>query len=146
MLIVFALLFLHVWFAWIGQGGDGPVLQNVVVQLENENVDDDVTPARVAHLYPADCTNIMSAMKSMIQGFISGRPGGLYSYLRFARNQFLSTSVGAKPRSNTSLAAYDIELLKAWYAYDMTEQGRLHLAWVSLPTKISIQRAHNSLF
>jgi hypothetical protein len=51
----------------------------VVAQLGDENVDDDVTPARVAHLYPADCTNIMLTMKSMIQGFVSATPEGLGS-------------------------------------------------------------------
>lgn len=54
-------------------------MQNVVAQLENENLDDDITPARVAHLYPSDCTNIMFTMKSMIQGFVSASPEGLSS-------------------------------------------------------------------
>lgn len=64
---------------YAGQSGDSPVLQNVVTQLENENVDDDVTPARVVHLCPADCTNIMVTMKSMIQGFVSTSPEGVNS-------------------------------------------------------------------
>jgi len=64
---------------YAGQSGDSPVLQDVVIQLENENVDDDVTPARVVHLYPADCTNIMVTMKSVIQGFVSASPEGLDS-------------------------------------------------------------------
>lgn len=51
----------------------------MVIQLEKENVDDDVTPARVVHLYPADCTNIMVTMKGMIQGFVSASPEGLDS-------------------------------------------------------------------
>ena len=59
-----------------GQSGDSHVLQNVVVQLENESIDDDVAPARVAHLYPADCTSIMLTMKSMIQGFVSSEGSG----------------------------------------------------------------------
>jgi hypothetical protein len=64
---------------YIGQSGDSPILQNVVVQLEDGNVEDDVTPARVAHLHPADCMNIMLTMKSMIHGFVSASPEGLIS-------------------------------------------------------------------
>lgn len=30
-----------------------------------------------------------------------------------------------KRKATTSLAAYDIELLKAWYTYNITEQGRV---------------------
>lgn len=51
----------------------------MVVQLESDSADDDVTPAKVAHLYPADCTNLMLTMKTMIQGFVSAPPGGLSS-------------------------------------------------------------------
>ena len=113
-----------------GQSGDSPVLQNVVVQLEAENVDDDLTPARVAHLYPADCTNVMLTMKSMIQGFLSTSSEGSSFRPKVHEEPILiklAKLEGTKRKSTMSLAVYDIELLKAWYAYNVTEPGKLYL-------------------
>ncbi|KAJ4500698.1 origin recognition complex subunit 3 N-terminus-domain-containing protein [Lentinula lateritia] len=51
----------------------------------------------IAHLYPADCVNLSTAMKSIISGF-------------------LSTSGSSYRSSAKILAAYDINVLVAWYS------------------------------
>lgn len=44
-----------------------------------------------------------------------------------------------------SLAAYDIELLKAWHTYNIAEQGKLHMHKSLLVAYASAQMACNSL-
>ncbi|KAJ3894650.1 origin recognition complex subunit 3 N-terminus-domain-containing protein, partial [Lentinula edodes] len=51
----------------------------------------------IAHLYPSDCVNLTTAMKSIISGF-------------------LSTSGSSYRSSAKTLAAYDINVLVAWYS------------------------------
>ncbi|KAI0060018.1 hypothetical protein BV25DRAFT_1828445 [Artomyces pyxidatus] len=55
--------------------------------------------SHVIHLAPSDCPNIMSGMKALVSGFVERPPDG--------------QEVKRKP--TTSLANYDIELLKTWY-------------------------------
>ncbi|KZT04882.1 uncharacterized protein LAESUDRAFT_813778 [Laetiporus sulphureus 93-53] len=52
------------------------------------------------HLYPADCPNLMTAMKAIVTGFVDQHDGPERSMKR---------------RPATSLATYDINLLGAWY-------------------------------
>ncbi|KAG2121256.1 origin recognition complex subunit 3 N-terminus-domain-containing protein [Suillus clintonianus] len=54
----------------------------------------------VTHVFPSDCTTITGAMKAIVSGFVSRSPTG-------------GQDVKRKP--STSLAAYDIALLEAWY-------------------------------
>ncbi|KAI0643837.1 hypothetical protein C8Q79DRAFT_1012390 [Trametes meyenii] len=49
------------------------------------------------HLYPADCSSVMSMMKGVVSGFVDRTPG-------------------SKRRPATALANFDINLLRAWYA------------------------------
>ena len=60
-------------------------MSDVVVLLEQNKVPDnkgkskmakeveDVGPSIVSHIYPADCPNILTAMKSIITSFVSRR-------------------------------------------------------------------------
>ncbi|TFY76641.1 hypothetical protein EWM64_g7371 [Hericium alpestre] len=66
---------------------------------DSEDQDADHPSAYVVHLRPPDCPNIMSAMKALVTGFVERSPDG--------------QEVKRKP--TTSLASYDIELLKTWY-------------------------------
>ncbi|KAG0706584.1 origin recognition complex subunit 3 N-terminus-domain-containing protein [Suillus ampliporus] len=54
----------------------------------------------VTHVFPSNCPNIAGAMKTVVSGFVSRSPTG-------------GQDVKRKP--STSLAAYDIALLEAWY-------------------------------
>ncbi|KAH9064536.1 origin recognition complex subunit 3 N-terminus-domain-containing protein [Lactarius vividus] len=79
-------------------------LADVASRLETNHVeeseDDDPPPGSyITNLYPSDCSNIMSTMKALVTGFINHPPNG--------------KDVQRKPV--TSLASYDIELLKVWY-------------------------------
>ncbi|KAI0252766.1 origin recognition complex subunit 3 N-terminus-domain-containing protein [Lactifluus subvellereus] len=85
---------------------------NVASQLEANQVeeiaDEDPPPGSyITHLYPSDCPNIMSAMKALITGFVNRPPDGQ----------------DMKRKPATSLANYDIELLKVWHGVlrDATE-------------------------
>ncbi|KAH9039965.1 origin recognition complex subunit 3 N-terminus-domain-containing protein, partial [Lactarius hengduanensis] len=79
-------------------------LADVASRLETNHAeeaeDDDPPPgSHITHLYPSDCPNIMSTMKALVTGFVNHPPNG--------------KDVQRKPV--TSLASYDIELLKVWY-------------------------------
>ncbi|KAI9464079.1 origin recognition complex subunit 3 N-terminus-domain-containing protein [Lactarius psammicola] len=79
-------------------------LANVASRLEanraEEAEDDDPPPGSyITQLYPSDCLNIMSTMKALVTGFVDHPPNG--------------QAIQRKPA--TSLASYDIELLKVWY-------------------------------
>lgn len=67
---------------------------------ETDNEEEATLPANyVTHIRPFDCTNIMSAMKALVTGFIDRPPGGF----------------DVKRKTTTSLANCDIALLNAWY-------------------------------
>ncbi|KAI9438315.1 origin recognition complex subunit 3 N-terminus-domain-containing protein [Lactarius indigo] len=79
-------------------------LADVASRLETnraeETEDGDPPPGSyITHLYPSDCPNIMSTMKALVTGFVNHSPNG--------------QDIQRKPV--TSLASYDIELLKVWY-------------------------------
>ncbi|KAF7789989.1 hypothetical protein EIP86_000937 [Pleurotus ostreatoroseus] len=68
-----------------------------------------------AHVYPADCPNLISAMKSIICGFIdksgSDDEEGLFP-------------PSVRRKAATSLASYDVNLLNAWYSALVQLRGR----------------------
>lgn len=54
---------------------------NVASRLEanpvEESEDEDPPPSSyITHLYPSDCSNIMSTMKSLVTGFVERPPAG----------------------------------------------------------------------
>ncbi|KAJ8589790.1 hypothetical protein M405DRAFT_791254 [Rhizopogon salebrosus TDB-379] len=65
----------------------------------------------VTHVFPSDCPNITGAMKAVVSGFVSRSP---------------SEEQNIKRKPSTSLAAYDISLLEAWYraACDVQDDHR----------------------
>ncbi|KAI0299346.1 hypothetical protein B0F90DRAFT_1668657 [Multifurca ochricompacta] len=68
---------------------------------QREDTEDVDSPpcSYITHLYPSDCLNIMSSMKALVTGFVDRPPEGQ----------------DIKRKAATSLANYDIELLKVWY-------------------------------
>ncbi|KAG1886783.1 origin recognition complex subunit 3 N-terminus-domain-containing protein [Suillus subluteus] len=61
---------------------------------------DDINDHFVTHVFPSDCITITGTMKTIVSGFVSRSPTG-------------GQDIKRKPP--TSLAAYDIALLEAWY-------------------------------
>ncbi|KAG2159548.1 origin recognition complex subunit 3 N-terminus-domain-containing protein [Suillus bovinus] len=61
---------------------------------------DDFNDHFVIHVFPSDCATITGTMKTIVSGFVSRSPTG-------------GQDIKRKP--STSLAAYDIALLEAWY-------------------------------
>ncbi|KAG1803874.1 origin recognition complex subunit 3 N-terminus-domain-containing protein [Suillus plorans] len=61
---------------------------------------DDLNDHFVTHVFPSDCATITGTMKTIVTGFVSRSPTG-------------GQDIKRKP--STSLAAYDIALLEAWY-------------------------------
>ncbi|THU95492.1 hypothetical protein K435DRAFT_966374 [Dendrothele bispora CBS 962.96] len=56
------------------------------------------TPSYITHLHPSECPNITTAMRTLVNGFITQSTGQKYA------------------SSARSLAPYDIRVLEAWYA------------------------------
>ncbi|KAH9169541.1 origin recognition complex subunit 3 N-terminus-domain-containing protein [Lactarius sanguifluus] len=88
----------------LGSSTSKGFLADVASRLETNHAeeaeDDDPPPgSHITHLYPSECPNIMSTMKALVTGFVNHPPNG--------------KDVQRKPV--TSLASYDIELLKVWY-------------------------------
>ncbi|KAG1732132.1 origin recognition complex subunit 3 N-terminus-domain-containing protein [Suillus lakei] len=78
------------------------LFEEISFRLE-ENTDElfeDTNDHFVTHVFPSDCTTITGAMKTIVSGFVSRSPTG-------------GQDIKRKP--STSLAAYDIALLEAWY-------------------------------
>ncbi|EGO26953.1 hypothetical protein SERLADRAFT_448068 [Serpula lacrymans var. lacrymans S7.9] len=79
------------------------LLEQITSRLEGDSSVDGLfetlNETYVTHLFPTDCSTIMSAMKSLVAGFLT-RP---------LNNENVKRKVG------TSLAAFDIKLLQAWY-------------------------------
>ncbi|KAG2347282.1 hypothetical protein BDR05DRAFT_981335 [Suillus weaverae] len=65
----------------------------------------------VTHVFPNDCTTITGTMKTIVSGFVSRSPTG-------------GQDIKRKP--STSLAAYDIALLEAWYGSVCDARDNLH--------------------
>ncbi|KAG1740495.1 origin recognition complex subunit 3 N-terminus-domain-containing protein [Suillus paluster] len=70
------------------------------LQESTDELFEDSNDHFVTHVFPSDCPNITGAMKTVVSGFVSRSPTG-------------GQDVKRKP--TTSLAAYDIALLEAWY-------------------------------
>ena len=43
---------------------------------ESEDEEDPPPSSYITHLYPSDCSNIMSTMKSLVTGFVESPPAG----------------------------------------------------------------------
>ncbi|KIP09952.1 hypothetical protein PHLGIDRAFT_115936 [Phlebiopsis gigantea 11061_1 CR5-6] len=103
-------------------GGSKSVISNVVAVLSGGDAPggkgrartakdiEGATPCTISHLYPADCTSLLNATKSLVTSFTNrrddegrGSEDGL---------QYPGTTKG---RAATSLANYDLNLLKVWY-------------------------------
>ncbi|OBZ66967.1 Origin recognition complex subunit 3 [Grifola frondosa] len=92
------------------QGGSSSLYANVMQQLddtEDEMPRGDVSnnPAHHngalhIHLYPANCPNLVATMKAIVTGFVDCEDGPV---------------ANVKRKPTTSLANYDINLLRAWY-------------------------------
>ncbi|KAI0279572.1 origin recognition complex subunit 3 N-terminus-domain-containing protein [Russula aff. rugulosa BPL654] len=84
----------------MSQGFIADVANRLEANPVEESEDEDPPPSSyITHLYPSDCSNIMSTMKSLVTGFVERPPAG--------------QDVKRKPV--TSLSNYDIELLKVWH-------------------------------
>lgn len=97
-------------------GATSALLSEVMHALsEDKDAEDgvDEAPSLQVHLYPAECSSVMSMMKAIVTGFVdrngesSTRPVPCY------KHQFLFVESGK--RKPTSLASFDINLLRAWY-------------------------------
>jgi hypothetical protein len=65
----------------IGSSTSQGFIANVATRLEanliEETEDEDPPPSSyITHLYPSDCPNIMSAMKTLVTGFVNHPPHG----------------------------------------------------------------------
>jgi origin recognition complex subunit 3 len=65
----------------IGSSTSQGFIANVASRLEatlvEETEDEDPPPnSYITHLYPSDCSNIMSAMKTLVTGFVDRPPDG----------------------------------------------------------------------
>lgn len=65
----------------IGSSTSQGFIANVASRLEanpfEESEDEDPPPSSyIVHLYPSDCSNIMSTMKSLVAGFVERPPAG----------------------------------------------------------------------
>ena len=119
--------------AGLGSSTSQGFIANVATRLEvnliEETEDEDPPPSSyITHLSPSDCPNIMSTMKTLVTGFVDRPPNGqdgesvdMIPHF-FHEAEMLCTSVKRKP--TTSLANYDIELLKAWHGVLRDASGR----------------------
>ncbi|KAI1792398.1 origin recognition complex subunit 3 N-terminus-domain-containing protein [Ganoderma leucocontextum] len=79
-------------------GATSALLAEVINALsEDEDTEEgaDEPPSLQVHLYPAECSSVMNTMKAIVTGFVDRRESG--------------------KRKPTSLASFDINLLRAWY-------------------------------
>ena len=59
------------------QGFIANVASRLEANLVEETEDEDPPPSSyITHLYPSDCSNIMSAMKTLVTGFVDRPPDG----------------------------------------------------------------------
>ncbi|KAF9224942.1 hypothetical protein BS17DRAFT_779331 [Gyrodon lividus] len=101
-------------------GTSPSIFDEISSRLESEGqdglFDDDNGTRIVTHIFPTDCPNITSAMKTLITGFINKTDGKL-------------DSVKRKP--TTSLSTIDINLLQVWFdtlsATRETDQNTMRL-------------------
>lgn len=102
-------------------GTSSSIFDEISARLETEGqddlFDDKAGTHIVTHLFPQDCPNLVSAMKTLITGFINKTEEelGMCAWLLCARrmsNIFLGL-VKRKPAS--SLSTVDISLLQIWF-------------------------------
>jgi origin recognition complex subunit 3 len=61
----------------MSQGFVANVASRLEATLVDETEEDDPPPSSyITHLYPSDCSNIMSAMKNLVTGFVDHPPDG----------------------------------------------------------------------
>ena len=61
----------------MSQGFIADVANRLEANSVEESEDEDRPPSSyITHLYPSDCSNIMSTMKSLVTGFVERPPAG----------------------------------------------------------------------
>ena len=130
----------------IGSSMSQGFIANVTSRLEaspvEESEDEDPPPSSyITHLYPSDCSNIMSTMKSLVTGFVerppAGQDGKIIVFIPdISRVEGAVLPVKRKPM--TSLSNYDIELLKVWHGVLRDAAGRSNVCpWSGYDLDIS---------
>jgi len=81
---------------YLAQGGGSSVLQEVAARLEtgSDEDDDDASYTLIVHLYPTDCPNITTAMKTMILGFIDSFSEGS----RISLDNLVNLTYSSRPK------------------------------------------------
>lgn len=108
-------------------------IANLASRLEanpvEESEDEDPPPnSYITHLYPSDCSNIMSAMKTLVTGFVDHSPAGQDGetcYNTGVHELMRCAALPVKRKPTTSLSNHDIELLKVWHGVHRDAAGRL---------------------
>jgi origin recognition complex subunit 3 len=130
----------------IGSSMSQGFVANVASRLEaypvEESEDEDPPPSSyITHLYPSDCSNIMSTMKSLVTGLVERPPAGqdgetVVIIPEISRVEGAVLPVKRKP--TTSLSNYDIELLKVWHGVLRDAAGRSYVCpWSGYDIDIS---------
>jgi len=130
----------------IGSSMSQGFIANVACRLEanpiEESEDEDPPPSSyITHLYPSDCSNIMSTMKSLVTGFVERPPAGqdgetIVMIPDISRVEGAVLPVKRKPMA--SLSNYDIELLKVWHGVLRDAAGRSYVCpWSGYDADIS---------
>lgn len=104
----------------IASSTSSSLFDEISFRLE-ENTDElfeDTNDHFVTHVFPSDCTTLTGMMKAIVSGFVSRTPtGGQGTRADSKAFYFINISIHSdiKRKPSTSLAAYDIALLEAWY-------------------------------
>ncbi|KAH7928820.1 hypothetical protein BV22DRAFT_1126185 [Leucogyrophana mollusca] len=77
------------------------LFDEIASRLECDDLFEDSSGNYVTHIFPGECPNIMSTMKTLVSGFVTRLPSSQYGEI--------------KRKPTTSLAIYDISLLEVWY-------------------------------
>ncbi|KAI0342415.1 hypothetical protein BDW22DRAFT_1395357 [Trametopsis cervina] len=89
----------------------------VVEEDEGEDVAGTARSSLVAHVYPEDCTNVASTMKAIIIGLVDRQEEDEEEEEEAEEGKELDVRLpeAMKRKPTTSLASFDINLLKVWY-------------------------------
>ncbi len=96
-------------------GATSSLLSEVINALsEGEDAEEggDEPPSLQVHLYPAECSSVTNMMKGIVTGFVD-RGGEFPVSFPATECPYLLAERGK--RKPTSLASFDINLLRAWY-------------------------------
>jgi len=115
----------------MSQGFVASVASRLEAKFVEEGEDEDPPPSSyVTHLYPSDCSNIMSTMKSLVTGFVERPPadqGGETIVIIPDISRFEGAVVPVKRKPMSSLSNSDIELLKVWHCVLRDAAGRSYV-------------------